>query len=350
MPKESAKLGVYSRGWLAIAVLGLALVGGCRKVAPAAPADPVAPAVHAQPPAALAPGHDAAPAQVAAPALAQAPTPAAEPAAVTAAAPAISDEWAIDTACNNPESKAMRQRLASKDFASARIVLTVAGGPGHPARSVTILGSGTVEAGEVSAFGSFGGAPAHQAPFVPQTRLQRRIMCLVVRLAQSGLFAERASDPPQGRVVRFDVPKHERLVTVALGGESASTGEAYHWIWAEQILVDAGLKKCAQTFGCNYEGTCRLRNGTCVAGSVADCRNSSRCDNELRCALQDGQCVRDANSCRFGSDCRIHGNCTAQGEQCIAASNRDCRASDRCETEGLCVAQAGKCVEAKAKN
>ena len=42
---------------------------------------------------------------------------------------------------------------------------------------------------------------------------------------------------------------------------------------------------------CKAEGFCTADGNFCVAGSVAECRQSAACRNEGRCDLDDGMCV-----------------------------------------------------------
>lgn len=239
------------------------------------------------------------------PVLARAPTataalPPAE-APTGAAAPPIPDDWAIGTPCNNPESKAVRRRLAGKNFAAARIVLPEYGGMSGDDRTFTILGTGQVSVDEIGTVvaGAKGGA-VKLPPVVQSPRLQQLVTCLIVRLEQAGFFASKSHTFGPRRTVKFDADGPPRAVWVGFDGKSTNSIDEYAWIWAEQIVAAAGLRKCSETVGCTVDGACRQEDDLCSAGSSADCRKSWGCELRGMCKFdaKNRQCVSVAGKRR----------------------------------------------------
>lgn len=60
--------------------------------------------------------------------------------------------------------------------------------------------------------------------------------------------------------------------------------------------------------------------------------------------LAPGAAAQPLDPCSGTEACREHGECTSNGDDCVAASSLDCAGSEGCRVEGLCTAAAGECV------
>ncbi|MCX4240028.1 hypothetical protein [Paraliomyxa miuraensis] len=96
---------------------------------------------------------------------------------------------------------------------------------------------------------------------------------------------------------------------------------------------------CARTDACRDAGICAHEHGRgCVAGP-AECKASCRFSGA--CELRDGVCVATgAEHCAKSSQCRGTGQCTLDGDRCVA-SDEACAASSDCELNGWCTAVDG---------
>ena len=137
-------------------------------------------------------------------------------------------------------------------------------------------------------------------------------------------------------------------------------------------------KDCAQSEICEAEGRCHLHDGLtpdrCVALSDLDCRASTQCASEGKCSLGPlGSCVIEPSACarmdacreagvcnyehakgcvegeaRCELACRLEGACTSKEGVCVATNDADCRASSQCRGAGQCTLEGDRCVAADA--
>ncbi|TNE50740.1 MAG: hypothetical protein EP343_07070 [Deltaproteobacteria bacterium] len=83
----------------------------------------------------------------------------------------------------------------------------------------------------------------------------------------------------------------------------------------------------------------------CAPPGDGNCRLSQSCRNMGLCSAQDNQCVAATDAdCKPSETCRLNGECTAQQGRCIATSDEDCRKSSQCQLSGRCLARKGLCV------
>ncbi|EDM77224.1 hypothetical protein PPSIR1_26783 [Plesiocystis pacifica SIR-1] len=96
---------------------------------------------------------------------------------------------------------------------------------------------------------------------------------------------------------------------------------------------------CARTDACREAGVCNYEHAKGCVEALPDCKLA--CRLEGACELRDGVCVAtsDAN-CRASSRCRGEGQCTLEGDRCVA-TDEDCAASVMCEMNGWCAAVDG---------
>lgn len=106
---------------------------------------------------------------------------------------------------------------------------------------------------------------------------------------------------------------------------------------------------------CAAHGECvRSEAGFCVPGSSDDCLLATvTCEQLGACAYWRGACRPAAgfdaqcNVARGGLGvnwCQVYGTCKARQGVCVALDDQDCAASSACKAKGLCAAEAGWCV------
>lgn len=108
---------------------------------------------------------------------------------------------------------------------------------------------------------------------------------------------------------------------------------------------------CASLAGCREEGLCTAEGQECIAASDADCRQRSEvCSRLGRCTAQDGACVATSDAdCKASSWCEIYGGCHAVDGGCLALTDADCEAAAVCSQYGWCtVNEKGECVQVGA--
>lgn len=106
---------------------------------------------------------------------------------------------------------------------------------------------------------------------------------------------------------------------------------------------------------CAAHGECvRNEAGFCVPGGADDCLLASvTCEQLGACAYWRGACRPAAkfdaqcDVARGGLGvnwCQVYGTCKARQGVCVALDDQDCVASSACQAKGLCAAEVGWCV------
>ncbi|MBI4702765.1 MAG: hypothetical protein HY744_16720 [Deltaproteobacteria bacterium] len=105
---------------------------------------------------------------------------------------------------------------------------------------------------------------------------------------------------------------------------------------------------------CRSEGECTVQGDRCVAGSDDDCRRSIACAREGRCHAEGAVCA--VGFAALGQpgwqefacqqECELRGKCTVRAGACVAGSSAQCRRSAGCRLWGKCTAWQDRCVAA----
>jgi hypothetical protein len=114
----------------------------------------------------------------------------------------------------------------------------------------------------------------------------------------------------------------------------------------------ARVAPCERLAVCREEGRCTADGSQCIAASNDDCRASASCRELGRCTAHDGRCVVASDAdCAGAQSCVEDGRCSADLDssssmvgRCVHGSDADCRASIGCRHNGECTLAAGVCA------
>ena len=106
-----------------------------------------------------------------------------------------------------------------------------------------------------------------------------------------------------------------------------------------------GSEQCQERGMCHFDADLQP---PCGAGSDEDCAASSRCRQLGACTARLRKCVVADGDCRTSQACIVHGRCSEHtydaATRCVAGSNADCKDSTDCTDRGLCLAKDGVCI------
>ena len=96
--------------------------------------------------------------------------------------------------------------------------------------------------------------------------------------------------------------------------------------------------ECADGLGCLGDA---LRRCEVCTADVA-------CTDDGRCSARDGHCVAGSDAdCKQGYVCTGKGGCTAKEGKCVVGGDADCKQSEACAKQGYCKASGNNCVKDK---
>jgi hypothetical protein len=107
-------------------------------------------------------------------------------------------------------------------------------------------------------------------------------------------------------------------------------------------------KSCAELPVCKTFGQCTNDGNGCVATSADDCTRSTDCVWNGACTLASGRCVVGSDDdCRSSKwACKKHGMCSRSDDKCVAKTDADCAGSEACKKRSDCLARNRVCVRA----